>query len=184
MFSNLRFTRKRLFSLRTHHFFLSTLHSYKIYGTHNIPTPNCPTATFTHTGKLPEDRCGNYYHLRLANTWKVRKAHHVNFIIWLCEILYVRNPYAIYYHLVRKQFMQFYIHNTTWMPLFIIISSQSVMNVIIYYMYSKELHHCALLYTFITLLVITLVKRYSHITQHQSIHCSMFQFVKELSFSW
>ena len=45
-----------------------------------------------------------------------------------------------------------------------------------YYMYSQELHwhQCALLYAIIALLVITLVKRYSHIVEHHPFTAAFF----------
>ena len=54
-------------------------------------------------------------------------------------MLYVWRPYAIYYHLKRKQFMRFHTHNMKWAPLCNNISVQPVIDVIMFCMYSKEL---------------------------------------------
>ena len=50
------------------------------------------------------------------------------------SLWYVCSPHSIYYYLIIKAILQLYIHNTIWTPLGTIISFQTVMNVIMYYM--------------------------------------------------
>ena len=82
--------------------------------------------------------------------------------------------------------MQIYIHDTIWTPLYTIISFQKIMNMILYHISSKELHrHCgALLYAIITLVVITLVKEYSHNIKHHPFTPVSFSYINKLWFSW